>query len=179
MAPDFFRLNQDRRKPHFLRWSQVSCKIFKENRCLRIHIESLQKGVVGGLVRFWDKCAVFDRELSIEHIAKAHGCTAELDYQVGYPVTSNDPDATAQYQAIANDLIGPEKAPPFELPCMGAEDFSYYGQHVPACFFALGLIPDGQEAMPSVHHPKFDFTDQALPIGIRMFCGLALQACPD
>ncbi|MCH2136801.1 MAG: amidohydrolase [Phycisphaerales bacterium] len=112
-------------------------------------------------------------------LAKAHGCTAELDYQVGYPVTSNDPDATAQYQAIANDLIGPEKAPPFELPCMGAEDFSYYGQHVPACFFALGLIPDGQEAMPSVHHPKFDFTDQALPIGIRMFCGLALQACPD
>jgi len=111
----------------------------------------------------------------VEGVATAHGCTAEIDYVVGYPVTSNDSGAMAEYQSVADDLIGPSKAPLFELPCMGAEDFSYYGQHVPACFFALGLIPTGQDAMPSVHHPCFDFNDDAIGIGMRMFIGLALR----
>jgi amidohydrolase len=107
-------------------------------------------------------------------VATAHGCTAEIDYVVGYPVTENDPTAVAEYQAVANDLIGLDHAPLFEMPCMGAEDFSYYGRHVPACFFALGLIPKDQEAMPMVHHPAFDFNDEAIAIGVRMFVGLAL-----
>ena len=110
----------------------------------------------------------------VQGIAAAHGCTADIDYVVGYPVTTNDAGAVAEYQAVANDLIGPSHAPLFEMPCMGAEDFSYYGQHVPACFFALGLIPDGLETMPMVHHPAFDFNDNAIAVGVRMFVGLAL-----
>jgi amidohydrolase len=108
-------------------------------------------------------------------VAKAHGCTADIKYTTGYPVTKNDPGATEVYQAIAEDILGPSCAPLFALPVMGAEDFAYYGQHVPACFFALGLIPPGQDSMPCVHHPMFDFNDAAIPIGVRMFCGLALQ----
>ncbi len=111
----------------------------------------------------------------VDLLAKAHGCTATLDYHVGYPVTENDAGATAIYQAVAEDILGPSCAPPFEMPVMGAEDFAYYGQHVPACFFALGLIPPGKDSMPCVHHPLFDFNDAAIPIGVRMFCGLALQ----
>ncbi len=112
----------------------------------------------------------------VKGVSAAHGCTAEIHYKDGYPVTKNDPGAVTTYQTVANDLIGEANAPLFPLPCMGAEDFSYYGQHVPACFFALGLIPEGKDEMPSVHHPCFDFNDDALPIGIRMFIGLALNA---
>ena len=110
----------------------------------------------------------------VNGVCGAHGCTAGIDYRDGYPVTANDPGALAEYQAVADDIMGPPNAPLFPMPCMGAEDFSYYGQHVPACFFALGLIPAGEAEMPSVHHPCFDFNDDALPIGIRMFTGLAL-----
>ena len=55
----------------------------------------------------------------VDLLAKAHGCTATLDYHVGYPVTENDAGATAMYQAVAEDILGPSCAPPFEMPVMG------------------------------------------------------------
>jgi metal-dependent amidase/aminoacylase/carboxypeptidase family protein len=60
-------------------------------------------------------------------------------------------------------------------PTMGGEDFSFYGKHVPAVFFFLGLRPDGVAPgdFPSLHQPKFDFNDEAIPLGIEMFCRLA------
>ena len=58
---------------------------------------------------------------------------------------------------------------------MGAEDFAFYGKVVPACFFVLGLRPDGQDAMPGLHHPAFDFQDGAIATGVEMFCRLVLE----
>jgi metal-dependent amidase/aminoacylase/carboxypeptidase family protein len=58
---------------------------------------------------------------------------------------------------------------------MGGEDFSYYGHHVPACFFFLGLRPPGAQAYPALHQPDFDFNDEALPIGVEMLCRLGLS----
>jgi metal-dependent amidase/aminoacylase/carboxypeptidase family protein len=62
-----------------------------------------------------------------------------------------------------------------EYPTMGGEDFSYYGRHVPACFFLLGLKPKGASHVPTLHQPDFDFNDEAIPTGIEMFCRLALE----
>jgi len=62
---------------------------------------------------------------------------------------------------------------------MGGEDFSYYCEEVPSCFFALGLLPEGQERMPNLHSPHFDFNDNALATGVEMFCELALQTSLD
>jgi metal-dependent amidase/aminoacylase/carboxypeptidase family protein len=61
------------------------------------------------------------------------------------------------------------------VPVMGAEDFSYYGKHIPACFFMLGLLPEGQETYPGLHTPQFDFNDEAIPYGIEAFCQIALH----
>ena len=63
-----------------------------------------------------------------------------------------------------------------ELPVMGGEDFSYYCNEVPSCFFALGIIPEGQDSMIGVHHPKFNFNDDAIATGVEMFCRLALRS---
>ena len=62
-----------------------------------------------------------------------------------------------------------------ELPVMGGEDFSFYCNKVPSCFFALGMIPDGEDSMVQVHHPKFNFNDDAIATGVEMFCRLALR----
>ena len=59
---------------------------------------------------------------------------------------------------------------------MGGEDFAFYGQVVPACFFALGLIPPGRDRMPDLHQPDFDFNDDAIPTGIEVFVRLATRA---
>ena len=56
---------------------------------------------------------------------------------------------------------------------MGGEDFSYYGQKAPAVFFCLGIKPAGRATYPTVHKPDFDFNDDAIGLGVRMFCELA------
>ena len=58
---------------------------------------------------------------------------------------------------------------------MGGEDFSFYCHEVPSCFFALGLVPTGQDDPPQLHQPTFDFNDDAIATGVEVFCRLALR----
>jgi amidohydrolase len=109
------------------------------------------------------------------HIAEAHGCEATLDYHIGYPVTRNDPGAVETFFATARAAIGDESVQLMPDPVMGGEDFSFYCHAVPSCFFALGLIPHGEMSMPDLHQPTFDFNDDAIPLGIELFCRLAMR----
>jgi metal-dependent amidase/aminoacylase/carboxypeptidase family protein len=52
---------------------------------------------------------------------------------------------------------------------MGGEDFSYYLEKIPGCFFFVGVEPQGREGYPSLHSDKYDFTDAALGVAMRMF----------
>jgi len=109
-----------------------------------------------------------------EGTARALGCEARVDYIDGYPVTENDPDATERFFCVARQALGGDKTERIDQATMGGEDFSYYGHHVPACFFFLGLRPRNAETYPTLHQPDFDFNDDALPVGIEMLCELAL-----
>lgn len=111
----------------------------------------------------------------VNSIAIAHGCTAEVDLRDGYPVTRNDELAVDTFFKIAKETIASERVLPFEKPVMGGEDFSYYCQEVPSCFFAVGLLPEGVNEIPALHQPKFDFNDEAIRTGIQLFCALALH----
>ncbi|MCH8822689.1 MAG: amidohydrolase [Planctomycetes bacterium] len=108
-------------------------------------------------------------------IAQAHRCSAELEYHDGYPPTVNDPDAVAIFRNVAMEAIGQDHVHEMEHPVMGGEDFAFYGQVVPACFFVLGLVPQGAESFPDLHQPTFNFNDDALALGIELFCRLALR----
>ncbi len=111
----------------------------------------------------------------VDSVATAHGCMAEVDLRDGYPVTCNDERAVDTFFKIAKETIASDRVHPFEKPVMGGEDFSYYCQVVPSCFFALGLLPDGVDEIPALHPPKFDFNDKAIRTGIQLFCALALH----
>lgn len=111
----------------------------------------------------------------VEGTAAAFGCKAEIDWQDGYPVTFNDHGLTDSFFDIARSSLGVARVQELAEPTMGGEDFSFYGQHVPACFFMLGLKPAGSGKMPSLHQPDFDFNDDALATGIEMFVNLALR----
>jgi amidohydrolase len=108
-------------------------------------------------------------------VSAAHGCRAEVRYEIGYPVVLNDAGAVDEFNRIATDAIGADRVPPLERPVMGGEDFAFYCHEVPSCFFALGLVPPGEETMPQLHQPTFDFNDDAIPLGVEMFCRLALR----
>jgi len=56
-----------------------------------------------------------------------------------------------------------------ELPIrLTSEDFSYYSQDIPVCFFRLGVRNEQTGVVHGVHHPKFDIDENALKIGIEM-----------
>lgn len=114
-------------------------------------------------------------ERIVASVAEAFACRAEVQWRDGYPVTLNDPAATERFFAAAREAAGPDRARLMPEPSMGGEDFSFYAQHIPACFFLLGLCPPGAPAYPSLHQPDFDFNDEAIPLGAEMMCRLALQ----
>lgn len=119
--------------------------------------------------------AMAEREFRriVSGVADAMGARAEIQWDTGYPVTENHPEPTERFRRIARDALGPAQVLEREHPTMGGEDFSFYGRHVPACFFFLGLRPVGIPAYPNLHTPEFDFNDDALPIGIEMMVRLA------
>lgn len=108
--------------------------------------------------------------------ARAHGCAAHIDWRVGYPVTRNDEALAAKAMEIARGALGGERVMLAEQPVMGGEDFSYYGHHVPACFFFMGLRPRGADHYPELHTPQFDFNDDAIATGVELLSTLALKA---
>jgi amidohydrolase len=108
-------------------------------------------------------------------IAAAGGCELGFHWIDGYPVTMNDP-AMADYVAqTARNALGAERYVPVARPAMGGEDFAFYLAQVPGCFFLVGVEPPGQNAYPSLHSDRYDFTDAALGIGVRMFVELVLN----
>ncbi|MCW5943208.1 MAG: amidohydrolase [Fimbriimonadaceae bacterium] len=112
------------------------------------------------------------REIA-EGVAASLGGSAALAWHEGYPVTINHPGATAKFLEIARAAIGPDRVDENGAAVMGGEDFSFYGYEIPACFFQLGLVPEGQDSVPSVHTPYFDFNDEAIATGMTLFVALA------
>lgn len=110
----------------------------------------------------------------VENTAKAHGGNGSIDYYGGYPLLVNNGEETAYVQGLATELFGAENVDCNYPPSLGAEDFAFYAEKVPAAFFWLGLQPRGEGPVPPIHHPKFDFNDDALPVGMRLMSHIAL-----
>jgi amidohydrolase len=104
----------------------------------------------------------------------ASSATYHFDYLQRYPVTANDPAQTAYAKSLAARLVGEERV--FDADrLMGAEDFSFFAQRVPACFYTLGTRGGPSTAHPH-HSSLFDIDEAALPTGVAMMTALALDA---
>jgi amidohydrolase len=106
--------------------------------------------------------------------ALAHGAEASVDYKRGYPPVVNAAEPSARAAAAAERLLGADKVFRNRPPSMGGEDFSYMAQAVPGCFVRIGQA-DGAKGSIAVHHPKYDFNDDILPIGASFWAGLVEQ----
>jgi amidohydrolase len=112
----------------------------------------------------------------VKSMAAAHGLTAEADYQVGYPVTVNDP---AEYEFARDtivDLFGPDRFRQRENPRCGAEDMSYVLQEVPGVYLNLSACRTADpDAAADNHSPLADFDDSVLPDGAALLAELAVR----
>ncbi len=103
--------------------------------------------------------------------AMALGAKAEVDYQRGYPVTMNTPENTVFAAEVARAVSGHVDAE--TAPLMGAEDFSFMLNERPGAYIFLG---NGDTAM--VHHPAYNFDDNAIPFGASWYAGMAEARMP-
>ena len=108
-------------------------------------------------------------------LASTYGVEIDFNYELGYPPTINHEKPSAFVAETARRVIGEDAVDILAAPTMGAEDFSYFLERVPGCYFFLGVDDGRTGGYPSLHHPGFDFNDAALPIGIRLFVHLALD----
>ncbi len=106
-------------------------------------------------------------ELTEQHVA-AYGATAEIKYELGYPVVVNSDAETAFATEVARELIGDAKVSTCPL-IPGSEDFSYFLQHKPGSFLRLGNGVDSAV----LHNPKYNFNDANLPVGSALWARLA------
>jgi amidohydrolase len=112
------------------------------------------------------------------YTALAHGCTAEVEIEPGYPVTVNDAGAADRLSRVAAALLGPDRTATMPTPIMGAEDFSYVLQQVPGALAFLGGCPPGTDprvAAPN-HSNRVVFDEEAMAAGVALYAGLALDA---
>jgi amidohydrolase len=113
-------------------------------------------------------------ERRMRGIALANGCEVDFTWIEGYPATINNPQMADYVASVARDVLGPERFIPVSRPSMGGEDFSYYLEKVPGCFFLVGVEPPNCEhgTYPSLHSDHYNFTDAALGVGMQMFVEL-------
>lgn len=114
-------------------------------------------------------------ERRMRGVALANNCDLNFRWVEGYPSTINDPDMYEYVAQIARQFIGPNRFFPVAKPSMGGEDFAYYLQQVPGCFFFIGVEPHDRSSYPALHNDHYDFTDAALAVGMRMFTELVLN----
>ncbi|MEO1793082.1 MAG: M20 aminoacylase family protein, partial [Pseudomonadota bacterium] len=106
-----------------------------------------------------------ERVVSVtEATAKAFGATVDVEYRRDYPVTSNHPDQTVFAADVARQIAGDTRVDDNITPVMGGEDFSFMLEARPGAFIFLG---NGDSA--SVHHPAYDFNDDAIPAGVSFW----------
>jgi hippurate hydrolase len=109
----------------------------------------------------------------VEGTALAHGAKAELIYRRDYPMTVNHERETEFAAAVAAQVSGRDSVDPNTPPLMGGEDFSFMLQARPGAFIFMG---NGDSA--GLHHPAYDFNDDAIPVGASYWVRLVETAMP-
>ena len=106
----------------------------------------------------------------VEGTARLYGAKADLTYTTGYPVLVNEQRSSKFVAAVAGEIAGKDKVH-IAQPLMGAEDFAFMLQERPGAFIWIG---NGDSA--GLHHPAYDFNDEAIPVGTSYWVRLAETA---
>ncbi len=101
---------------------------------------------------------------------------AEIDFRVdvGYPTVDNEPVITEAAWKLADTFMGATNVEETEKR-MGAEDFGYYSQVIPGCFFRLGVRNESKGIIHNVHTPHFNIEEEAIENGVGMMAWLGSQ----
>jgi amidohydrolase len=111
-------------------------------------------------------------------VAAAMRAEASFELIPGYPATVNDAAMAALVREVAAEVVGADGVIEADRR-MGAEDFSYFLEQRPGCFWFVGTRNSERGLTWGGHHPKFDIDEEAMAIGIETMCRVALHALAD
>ncbi|HEY8399144.1 MAG TPA: M20 family metallopeptidase [Flavihumibacter sp.] len=103
----------------------------------------------------------------VEGTARAMGAEVNLHIDVGYPSVYNNEELHEVAKGLAVEYMGADKVDETELR-MGAEDFGYYSQKIPGCFYRLGVMNKERGIVSGVHTPTFNVDESAIETGIGL-----------
>ena len=107
----------------------------------------------------------------IEGVSKTYDAEILFEYKDGYPPTINHPGPTSKVLQAAEKVVGDKAGVPYLS--MGGEDFAYYLQKIPGCFFFVGSAPNKDQLFETPHHcSHFTMDEQALLIGPSVYLNL-------
>jgi amidohydrolase len=108
-------------------------------------------------------------------ICHSMGATCKVRIDRGYPYLCNDENLTIKSRVLAEEYLGADNV--VDLPIrMTGEDFSYFAQQMPACFYRLGVRNEEKGIIYSVHNARFDIDEEALITGSGLMAWLAYNA---
>jgi amidohydrolase len=120
---------------------------------------------------------IYDKiRLTATNIAEAAGAVAEVDIQVGVPITYNDPALTQAMGPTMKRVVGVDNVV-LTQAITGSEDFSFFANKVPGLFLFVGGMPKGQDPKTAAPHhtPDFVVDDSGMKTGVRLLCNLTVD----
>jgi len=147
----------------------------------RAHNVIADTAEMSGTVRYFDpgldgffKARV---EQIIAGVCQSQGASYSLDYWSLYPPVLNDRAIAQLVRSVAETVVETPAGVVPDCQTMGGEDMSFFLQEVPGCYFFLGSAnPDRGLAFPH-HHPRFDFDEAALGMGVEIFVRCVEKYC--
>jgi IAA-amino acid hydrolase len=114
----------------------------------------------------------------VEGQAAVGRCAATVDFMEEelrpYPATVNDEGMYAHVKAVAEGMLGPANVR-LMPQLMGAEDFGFYAEKIPAAFFGIGICGGSGEEVHGVHTPYLVIDEDALPVGAALHAAVAIE----
>ncbi|KAL3825732.1 hypothetical protein ACJIZ3_021761 [Penstemon smallii] len=114
----------------------------------------------------------------IETQAAVHQCSAVVDFMeeklIPYPATINDPGMYQHAKKVGEKLLGEHGVKLYQM-MMGAEDFSFYAQKMPAAFFMIGTRNETMKSVKGLHSPHFVIDEDVLPVGAALHASVAIS----
>jgi amidohydrolase len=149
-------------------------KVLAEGATNVIPNEVYLEGTFRTLDEAWREEAHKRMKKMAEGIAESMGGSCEFDIHKGYPFLYNDPVLTERTRGHAAEFMGEENIVDLEI-WMAAEDFAYFSQELPSCFYRLGTRNEVRGITSSVHTPNFDIDEEALKISTGLMSWLAIK----
>jgi amidohydrolase len=122
----------------------------------------------------WRESALKKIRKIAESMAEGMGGRCEVHISKGYPYLENNPELTRRLRSAAESYVGRENVVDLDIT-LGAEDFSYYSQVIPASFYRLGTRNESKGITSYVHTPTFDIDEDALKIGPGLMAWMAVN----